>query len=277
MTEYLRVERPDDSDVPVVVSVPHAGELVPDDVPGAMALEDRILKRDLDLYTDEIWEAAPQTGATLVASRVSRYIVDLNRAADDISPRTVKGGRRMTKPGYYQERGVVWRTATDGTPVMSRPMTPEEFAERIERFWTPYHNAIAQEVERLRKKFGYCVLLDGHSMPSIGRGSRGRGGERRADIVPGDAEGASCDSALRDTVMRYFLRQGYSVAPNAPYKGGWITRNYGQPSDGVHAIQIEVNRDLYMDEKTFQRRPDGLQRIAADCVGLIERVAGLSL
>lgn len=277
MSEYFVVEHPDSQSMPIVVDVPHAGEWIPDEVLDEMTVGDQVLRRDLDLYVDQLWKDAPELGATLIRSKVSRYVVDLNRAEDDVSPRTVVGATKIDRPGYYHDRGVVWRTTTDGTPVMSSAMSPETFRRRIETFHTPYHQAIRDEIERVKEAFGYCILVDGHSMPSKGRSGHSDTGARRADIVPGDVGGKSCDPALTRAVVKHFRKKGYSVAPNTPYKGGWITRSFAAPRDNVHAIQIEVNRDLYMDESTFEIRDAGMERLANACSELLPRIAELSL
>lgn len=277
ISEYFRLERPDEAEeLPVLVSVPHAGEWIPPVVAREMTIGSRPPKRDLDLFTDRMWQGAPARGATLVQAKVSRYVLDLNRAPDDVTAAAVLGAVTVEQPGYYRERGVVWRTTTDGTPVMARPMTEAAFTRRLDLFWRPYHDALAAEIARLRAAYGYCILLDGHSMPSLGR-RHIRTPDRRADIVPGDLDGASCDPRLMEAVVEHFRAAGYSVAPNEPYKGGFITRNYGAPLQGVHAIQIEVNRDLYMDEHTFRVRADGLAALAEACVGLIGVVGALDL
>jgi N-formylglutamate deformylase len=267
--EYFRIERPAKQTLPVVVDVPHAGEWIPDFVRAEMIIGEKVLRRDLDLYVDQFWRDAPELGATLVASHVSRYVVDLNRAADDISPLTVEGGKRIYKEGYYHDRGVVWRTTTAGDAVMARAMDQETFDRRIDTFHSPYHAALAGEIERVREQFGYCILLDAHSMPSMGRKGHSDPGSKRAEIVPGDIDGSSCDARLRWLVEGHFRDHGFTVKSNEPYKGGWITRHYGRPADGVHAIQIEVRRDLYMDERTFKIKEQGLERLRQTCRALI--------
>lgn len=275
--DYFRIVRPAEQTLPVVVDVPHAGEWIPDEVLGEMTVGDRVLRRDLDLYVDRLWHRSPEHGATLIASNVSRYVVDLNRAADDVSPQTVQGGTRKEIPGYYHDRGVVWRTTTDGTPVMAKAMTKEAFARRIAAFHTPYHQAIADEIARVKAQFGYCILVDGHSMPSMGRRGHADPGTRRADIVPGNVGGASCARDLTETIVRHFREKGYGVKPNTPYQGGWITRSFGDPANDVHAIQIEVNRDLYMDENSFEIREKGMERLAAACVSVLPHLGELDL
>jgi N-formylglutamate amidohydrolase len=275
--DIFRVERPDEQTLPIVVDVPHAGEWIPDDAHEEMVVGDRLLRRDLDLYVDRFWADAPDCGATLVASNVSRYVVDLNRAADDVSPEAVKGAEKKYEPGYYQERGVVWRETTGGTPVMDGPMSPEAFEARLQRFYYPYHQTLEEEIERVRRQFGHCILVDGHSMPSKGRSGHSDPGERRADIVPGDADGTACERTVRWAVEEHYREHGYSVRSNDPYKGGWITRHYGMPADAIHAIQIEVNRDLYMDEKSFEIKDDGLEKLRESCAGLLPKLAELDL
>jgi len=274
-SKEFRIERPERQSLPVVVDVPHAGEWIPGDVTGEMVVGDQVLRRDLDLYVDQLWASAPELGATLIASNVSRYVLDLNRAPDDISPQTVIGGRRVLKPGYYHDRGVVWRTTTDGTPVMAAPMTRRAFDARIARFHTPYHSAIAQEIARVKAQYGYCILVDGHSMPSQGRSGHSDPGKRRTDVVPGDVDGTSCASILTETVSAHFRTEGYRVIPNTPYKGGWITRSFGAPHEDVHAIQIELNRALYMDEGTFEQLPEGMQRLTAACAALLPKLESI--
>ncbi len=277
MSRYFEVVRPAEQTIPVLVDVPHAGEWIPEELLTEMPVEGKTLRRDLDLYVDQIWDRSPEFGATLIYSKVSRYVVDLNRAADDVSPKTVLGAKRIDAPGYYHDRGVVWRTTTDGIPVLSGPMTQDAFARRIETFHTPYHTAIRTEIDRIRDQFGYCILIDGHSMPSMGRSGHTDPGSRRADIVPGDVEGTSCADAVRMTVESHFRSNGYSVATNKPYKGGWITRHFGEPEENVHAIQIEVNRDVYMNEKTFKIREKNMARLNDVCSALVELMGTLKL
>lgn len=277
MEPYFRIERPARQTLPLVVDVPHSGEWIPDDVRAQMVIGEQVLRRDLDLYVDRLWGAAPQQGATLVVSKVSRYVVDLNRAPDDVSPLTVEGGRRVEKPGYYHDRGVVWRATTDGIAVMAEPMSAEAFQDRMARFYLPYHEALAQEIARVKRQFGICIVIDGHSMPSRGRAGHTDTGLARAEIVPGDVDGASCDTTVRWLVEEHFRGRGYSVRSNNPYKGGHITRHYGRPQEGIHAIQIEARRDLYMNEKTFRVREDGFQRLQKAFHDLVPQMGELDL
>ena len=274
MDNYFDIFRPD-KPIPVLVDVPHAGEWIPDAMQKEMVVDGQTLKRDLDLYVDDFWINATDHGATMIRSNVSRYVVDLNRAADDISELTVVGGKRINKPGYYQDRGVVWRTTTDRVAVMAGPMSKSAFDNRIATFHTPYHLAIRDEIERLKAIFGFCILLDGHSMPSLGRAGHTDSGRRRADIVPGDVKGTSCNPALSKLICEHFQSCEFSVQANTPYQGGWITRHFGDPENHVHAIQIEVNRGLYMNEKTFVKNQMGIARLLDANMALIPKLKTL--
>ena len=277
MGEYFRLQQPSELSKPIVVDVPHAGEWVPDEVWGEMTENPSVLKRDLDLYVDEIWQDAPSLGCILLASDVSRYVVDLNRACDDVTSESVVGRSAVMAPGYYRDRGVVWANTTDGIAVLREPMSEADFQRRLDRFYHPYHQALQGAIDAVVAAFGYCILVDGHSMPSMGRKQHGDTGKRRADIVPGDIDGAACASAVTRTAERHFLSHGYTVSTNQPYQGGWITRNYGRPSQGVHSLQIECNRDLYMDETTFVRKPEGLERLRCASRTLLTELAALPL
>ncbi len=275
MDTYFDIFRPTKDPLPILVDVPHAGEWIPDDVLSEMAVDGNTLKRDLDLYVDQFWTDATDYGATMIRSNVSRYVVDLNRAGDDISELTVIGGKRINKPGYYQDRGVVWRTTTDRIDVMSGPMTQAAFDKRIATFHTPYHQAIRSEIDRLVETFGICILLDAHSMPSLGRAGHSDSGTYRADIVPGDVKGKSCSLLLSNTLKHHYKEQGFSVQGNTPYQGGWITRHFGDPKNNIHAIQIEVNRALYMNEKNFVKNKMGIQRLLKTNMALLESLKKL--
>jgi N-formylglutamate amidohydrolase len=233
---------------PVVVSVPHAGTLVPDEDAGLLAISGQALLRDADLHVERLVDGVTRHGVVVVEALVSRYIVDINRAPDDVDREVCP---EVPRPARPSARGLCWRTTTDGDQVLRRPLRLDELNSRRARIHAPYHQALETLLEERRQRFGYAVLLDMHSMPSMGRPDHTDPGARRADIVPGDVRGASCASALSALVVEHFEARGYSVRPNDPYMGGYITRQHGRPGRGVHAIQIEVNRDLYMDESTF--------------------------
>src|SRR6185369_1940567 len=171
--------RPDaSSETPVIVEVPHAGLVVPPDVRPQLVVGDQTILRDSDLYVDRLFARAPQHGATLFTSQVSRYVVDLNRAPDDVDRQTV---RDHPAPRPTQSRGVVWRSTTEGQPALREAITYAELERRLARYHAPYHAALEAEITRKKAYFGHVIVVAGHSMPSAGKGGHGR----RADIVPG--------------------------------------------------------------------------------------------
>jgi len=241
---------------PVVVSVPHAGvrtagyeeTLTPElDVRG-----------DADLFVDRLYRIGEPDGPeTYVAAQLSRFVCDLNRDPDDVAPGAVPEHRA---PRNADGRGFIWAVTTTGSPALSRPLTLPEWSGRT-AIHTAYHDTISRALQRARARFGFAVLVDGHSMPSRGRTGHTDTGSVRADVVPGDREGTSCSPALRQLVTRHFAGAGLSVRPNDPYKGGFITAHHGRPADDVHAIQIELRRDLYMDEEKFVPVEPGFERL----------------
>jgi N-formylglutamate amidohydrolase len=241
---------------PVVVSVPHAGvrtagfeeTLTPE-------LE---VRGDADLFVDRLYRLGEPDGPeTYVAAQLSRFVCDLNRDPDDVAPGAVPEHRA---PRNADGRGFIWAVTTAGAPALARPLSLGEWSERTV-IHTAYHDAIARALARARDRFGFAVLVDGHSMPSRGRVGHTDTGRVRAQIVPGDREGQSCSPALRALVVRHFESAGLTVRPNDPYKGGFITAHHGRPADNIHAIQIEMRRDLYMDEEAFTVVEPGFDRL----------------
>ncbi len=256
---------------PVVVSVPHAGvrtagyeeTLTPElDVRG-----------DADLFVDRLYRIGEPDGPeTYVAAQLSRFVCDLNRDPDDVAPGAVPEHRA---PRNVDGRGFIWAVTTTGAPALSRPLTLPEWSGRT-AIHTAYHEAISRALLRARARFGFAVLVDGHSMPSRGRAGHTDTGSVRADVVPGDREGTSCSPALRALVTRHFTAAGLSVKPNEPYKGGFITTHHGRPADNVHAIQIELRRDLYMDEEKFVIVQPGFDRLRGLIAGLLLELRGFN-
>ncbi len=240
----------------VVVSVPHAGTQVPLDDAPLMAIGGAALLKDADLYVDRLAEGITALGVPVVEAMVSRYVLDVNRAPDDVDRDICPDIPRPARPSA---RGLCWRVTTDGALVLRRPLTVAEVHSRRQRIHEPYHLELERLLEQRRAQFGFAMLIDLHSMPSSGRLMHTDAGQRRADIVPGDVRGTSCASAVSRLVGDRFAAAGYTVRPNDPYMGGYITRHHGRPGRGIHAIQIEVNRDLYMDERTFTWQPNKAQ------------------
>jgi N-formylglutamate amidohydrolase len=263
---------PADPSSPVVVSVPHAGI-------GAAGFEPTItpeldLRSDADLFVDRLYRVGEPDGPeAYVAARLSRFVCDLNRDPDDVAPGAVP---EHPNPRNADGRGFIWAVTTTGAPALARPLTMGEWRERT-AIHTAYHEALARALGRARDKFGFAILVDGHSMPSRGRSGHKDVGKARADVVPGDRDGTSCAPALSAAVAAHFTACGLAVRPNDPYKGAYITAHHGRPADGIHAIQIELRRDLYMDEATFVLTEPGATRVQETLRGLLGKLRALRL
>ncbi|HEY1957409.1 MAG TPA: N-formylglutamate amidohydrolase [Polyangiaceae bacterium] len=243
------VSEPRASETPVVVEVPHAGTRVPPEFANELLAPARAIARDADLFVDELYAAACDEGATLIVSRVSRYVVDLNRAETDVDAETVVGAPAAPRA----PRGVVWRLTTDNERSLAAPLTRAQLEARLDGIWRPYHAALAAAIHAKMNRFGVCVLLAAHSMPSIGRTGHGDTNVQRADVVPGTQGRTTAHAALIDTVERHAETAGLSVRHDEPYRGGFTTRHWGRPSQGIHAVQVEIARRLYMDEAALVR------------------------
>jgi N-formylglutamate deformylase len=268
----LEFRAPSRERIPVLVEVPHAGLEIPDPLRGEILATPEALRRDADLHVDGLYDKAPEVGASLLTARLSRYVVDLNRAPDDIDLEPGQGqGARVGQP-----RGVVWRVTTEGQPVLRKPLDVSGMRQRVDLYHAPYHTRLQQELSALRAQFGFAILVAGHSMPSsVRRG--GRELERRADIVPGSLARSSADARVIDLVEQHFRAAGLSVRHDEPYRGGFTTAHYGRPAEGVHAIQIEVNRALYMDERTCQPKAGDFENLQELLRRLVERLGELDL
>lgn len=259
---------------PVLVEVPHAGQLVPEDVRPQLCAPEDAMRRDADMYVDRLYAHAPTFGAGLLVANVSRYVVDLNRAREDVDAATVSD---HPAPGGAQPRGVVWRATTDGRPILTGPLSYRALLSRLEHYYVPYHDALRRALETLRERFGFAILVCGHSMPSVGRLLHTDTGTVRADVVPGTRGRTSADARVIDLVDAHFRAAGLSVQHDEPYKGGFSTVHYGRPRAGWHAIQIELNRALYVNEETGVAKAGDFERLQALLDALVEKLCALDL
>jgi N-formylglutamate deformylase len=268
-------------ETPIIVEVPHAGLELPAAFLETLTAPARALGRDADLYVDALYEGAPATGASMLIARASRYVVDLNRAEADVDGDVVEGGRADLQMNH----GLVWRLTSDGEPALSRRLRLEELEERLELVWRPYHRALAGLIARKRERFGVAIILAAHSMPSVERlpdGSRRTqirsqtvDARVRADVVPGTRGRRSADARFIDAVEQHAAARGWSVRHDDPYSGGFTTQHYGRPKDGVHAIQVELARRLYLDEATL-RPNQNFAPASSWCCELVARLGQLA-
>lgn len=261
------VIEPTAPETPLVVEVPHAGLGVDGPSLAFLSVAARSLGRDADLYVDELYEDAPAYGATALVAHLSRYVVDLNRSERDVDAETIEGAPDSSRA----TRGIVWRLTSDGARILDGPLPRQELDRRLERYYRPYHAALAALVERKRNRFGFAVILAAHSMPSVGRAGHGDPLVARAEVVPGTRGRTSAAAPFIDTVDAVARAAKLSVAHDDPYQGGFTTVHYGRPSQGVHVVQVELSRGLYMDEVKLTKT-DGFLRLRSWCGTLVERL-----
>jgi N-formylglutamate deformylase len=262
---------PADGALPLVLDSPHSGSVYPDEFAYCCSLA--VLRRAEDAYVDELFDAAPAHGATLIGALFPRSYIDVNRAPDDVDPAMLSGAL----PPYLVPRpvtrvGLVRRHAQPGVPIYDRKLSPDELLARIERYHVPYHRVLDEACEERRREFGAVWHLNCHSMPSYGPSREERKGVY-ADFVLGDRDGTTCGGEFTEFVAGFLRGLGYDVRVNEGYKGVEIVRRQGHPAECRHSLQIEVDRALYMDQKTLEKQP-GFDRLRADLAGLVEAVAG---
>jgi N-formylglutamate amidohydrolase len=242
---------------PLVFSSPHSGSIYPASFIAAAQLDALTLRKSEDAYVDELFEGALETGACLMKAHFPRAFLDVNREPYELDPRMFDG--RL--PAFANTRsmrvagglGTIARVVGEAQEIYGRRLQVEEALDRIEGLYKPYHRMLRHLMRQSWEQFGLALLIDCHSMPSsTGRGLRLED-RIKGDIVLGDRYGSSCDPILVDLAQRELGRRGYSVLRNKPYAGGFITEHYGNPSAGWHALQIEINRGLYLDERSLAR------------------------
>jgi N-formylglutamate amidohydrolase len=264
----------------LVFASPHSGGVYPEDMIAATRLPIETLRASEDAFVDRIIAGAPALGAGTIRARFARAYVDLNREPWELDPSMFDGDL----PQYAHGRtarvaaglGTIPRVAGEGRPIYGRKLTFAEAKDRVELAHRPYHDALDRQLAAARAAHGAAILIDWHSMPAAAaRGQRARNGGE-CDIVLGDRFGAACSPKLTGLVERELEALGYRIARNAPYAGGYTTEHYGRPARRTHALQIEINRSLYMDETT--REPTGgLARLTADAETLTRALAALDL
>jgi N-formylglutamate deformylase len=259
-------------ETPLIVEIPHAGVFVQPQFMPELVASARAIGRDADLYVDDLYEEANLDGASMLVARTSRYVVDLNRAEDDLDPRAAVSGQAPSSP-----RGVVWRMTTEGTDALSAPLRKDALELRLSEVYRPYHAALRALIQRKLMTFGRAVILAAHSMPSAARTARGDVGQARADVVPGSRGRTSAAGKYIDAVDAHARERGFTVAHDEPYKGGFTTQHYGRPHENVHVVQVELARRLYMNEESYRRSPETFDTMRAWCRGLARRLGKLAL
>ena len=259
--------------VPLVLDSPHSGHDFPADF-DAIVTEAEVRESE-DCYVDELYAAARELGAPLLAASFPRTYLDPNRHAGDIDLELIEG----PWPWEYRPSGkarigksLIWRTLDDGRPIYARKLAPEAVRRRIERFHAPYHKDLKEHLDAAYKRFGRVYHINCHSMRCVaGKQSDDGAGNVRADFVLGDRDGTTCAPAFTELVRRTLAGMGYDVRVNDPYKGVELVRAYSDPRAGRHSLQIEIHKRLYMDESTL-RKNAGFARLQASLGELLRTV-----
>jgi N-formylglutamate deformylase len=270
----FRVTNPIGREIPVIVEIPHASVWVDPESLGTLSVPARCIGQDADLFVDQLYDKAPALGATVLIAEVSRYVCDLNRSEADVDPLAVVGAATTSPTAPH---GLIWRRSTDGQNVLHAPLQPSEFNRRLVRFYRPYHEALTQLVHAKLERFGFVIVLAAHSMPSSGRAGHTDSGNERADIVPGSRGGTTAASELIRTPEELARKRGWSVVHDQPYRGGFTTGHWGQPSRAIHALQVELNRRLYMDEVRLVPVTPGFEQTRDYCTDLVARLGQIDL
>lgn len=248
---------------PLVLASPHSGRHYPADFLAASRLPLAQLRRAEDAYVDELLDGIADI--PVMRARHGRAFLDLNRAADELDPAMFDGA--LTIPHRLTERvaaglGVLPRVAAQGLDIYGRRLAPQEAAARIAALHGPWHHRLTELLSRARARHGYAVLIDCHSMPAPA-------GIRPPQIVLGDRHGQSAAPALMAIIERHFRSLGWRVARNTPYAGGHTTETHGNVPAGIHAVQIEIDRALYMDAQKLSRHA-GFGQVARAMTGLTQ-------
>jgi len=259
----------------VVFASPHSGCDYPDWFVRRSLLDRQAIRSSEDAFVDRLFDAAPEFGAPLLRARAPRAFVDLNRSPDELDPALIHGARRNGhNPRVASGLGVIPRVVANGRAIHRAKISMDEARARIDHYWRPYHAALQTLLDRAHDGFGQAVLIDCHSMPHEAMDGVARSTSPRPEIVLGDRFGAAADAGIVDRVEAAFAAAGLTVARNAPFAGAYVAQAYGRPSRRQHAIQVEIDRALYMDEKRIEPSAD-FDAFRALLRGVIAEVAAI--
>ena len=248
-----RIAAPAEQRVPFVFNSPHSGRFYPPRFLTMSRLDAHAIRRSEDCYVDELFAGSVTLGAPMLAANFPRAYLDVNREPWELDPRMFDA----QLPSYANTRsarvagglGTVPRLVGEGQEIYAGRLPLSEAFMRVESVYKPYHMALWQLLSSTHDRFGFAVLIDCHSMPaSIRVGD----GTIRPDFIVGDRFGTACAPALTEAAIRILISLGYNVAHNKPYAGGFITEHYGRPAQSLHALQIEINRGLYLNEQSYE-------------------------
>jgi len=236
-------------------------------------LDDKTIRSSEDAFVDRLFDSAPDHGAVFLKAGAPRAYIDLNRGQEELDPALIEGvTTRTNNPRIATGLGVIPRVVANGRSIYHGKMKLDEAQARIETYWRPYHATLQRLMAENHARFGQSILVDCHSMPREAVAQLSRSPSGRPDIVIGDRFGASASSEIADRIEAAFAFAGFNVARNAPFAGAYILRQYGRPSKGHHAVQIEIDRSIYMNEPKIEPN-ENFGRIRTVLRGIIAEIA----
>jgi N-formylglutamate deformylase len=244
------LDMPQTQTTSVVFASPHSGRYYSSEFMAQTVLDPQVIRSSEDAFVDMLVGCAPRFGAPLIHAHFPRAYLDLNRASDEIDPAVVKDVRSVAhNPRILSGLGVIPRVVANGRAIYRGKIPLAQAKERIEHVWRPYHSRLQDILDQTRLRFGEAILLDCHSMPHEASDGVSRPSFSRPEVVLGDRFGASIDEEIVERIENVFLNAGLKVSRNSPFAGAYIVQNYGRPSRRQHAVQIEIDRALYMNEQ----------------------------
>lgn len=252
----FRVEEPAGAPIPVVYDSPHSGSVYPADF--APMIDPMTLRRSEDAHMEELFAHVTRRGAPLLHAQFPRCYIDPNRNEDDLDLSMIEGGAwpgpvNPSTKTLNRGVGLIWKQMKALGDIYAAPLSAAAVRDRIERYWRPYHAALADRLDAAHARHGVVFHVNCHSMAAEGDRTTEDGPIRRPDFVIGDRDGTTCAPAFTELVVETIRSLGYSVTVNDPYKGFELVRRHGRPADGRHALQIELSRGRYMNETTLAK------------------------
>lgn len=263
-----------------VFASPHSGCDYPWSFLRRTVLDELSIRSSEDAFVDQLFDSATEFGAAFITAGAPRAYVDLNRAPDELDPALVEGVRRQGhNPRIASGLGVIPRVVAGGRAIYRGKITRREAERRIEQYWRPYHETLQTLLDEARLLHGQAILIDCHSMPHEAMDGIARGGGKRPDVVLGDRFGAAASNEIVERVEAAFAAAGFTVARNAPFAGAYIAQAYGRPSKMQHAIQVEIDRSLYMDEQRIEPSDqfDSLRKTLRGVIAEIAQIGQVQL
>ncbi|WP_085310470.1 N-formylglutamate amidohydrolase [Planktotalea arctica] len=271
----FKLFRPEALGSSVVFASPHSGREYAWSFMRRSVLSDLLIRSSEDAFVDLLIDRAPEFGAPLLAATVPRAFVDLNRSVEELDPALIEGVRRNGhNPRIASGLGVIPRVVANGRAIYRGKMSRLEANKRLNDFWHPYHAQLSSILNEAHQVFGHAILVDVHSMPREALDGFNRGNQTRPDVVLGDRFGASASGIIVDQIEAAFTAAGFTVARNTPFAGAYITQTYGRPSRSQHAVQIEIDRSIYMNEASLTPN-SAFETVKSSLNGVLKEIADI--